>query len=105
MTIRPASALWRRHITHPAAVIAVDIGHPRWCLNLIPDAVPPVVIHPISGAKVVGAVVEIIRAVVEVVRRVIEVVQTVLEVIRTIVPVHGLLCVCAAARNKHGYQR
>ena len=102
---RPVSALWRRHIAHPSSIIAIDIGHPRWRLDFIPNSVTPVVIHPISGAKVVRAVVEIIRAIVEVVRRVIEVVQTVLEVIRAIVPVHGLLCVCVAARNKQRHKR
>lgn len=105
MTLRPTSALWRRHITHPTSVIAVDIGHSGWRLDFISNPVTPIVINAVGGPEVVGAVVEVIRTVVKVVGRVIEVVQAVLEVIRAIVPVHGLLCVGVAAGNKHGHQR
>lgn len=83
--------MWRRNVAHSAPIIAVDIGHTGWRLNLIPDTVSLVVIDAVRGVKVIGAVVEVVRAVVEVVRRVIEVVQAVLEVVRAIVKVVGLL--------------
>ena len=83
------------------AIVAIDIGHPRWRLNLIPDAVSPVVIDAIGSIKVVGAVVEVIRRIIEVAWTVVKVVQAILKIVGTVVKVKGLLRISTTAGNQH----
>ena len=82
-------------------IVAIDIGHTRRCLNLIPDAVSPVVINTISCVKVVGAVIEVIRRIIEVVWAVVKVVQTILKVVRTVIKVISLLRIGTTASDQH----
>ena len=77
-------------IANPIAIVIKVIGHASRGSYLIRQAITFVVIDPIGGIKVIGAVVEVIWTVIEVVRTIVKVIGAVLKVVSRSAKRHGL---------------